>query len=96
MLVWQDHVLEAGVSPELPTDLIAPGNEVPPVYYWDHVSGSRQESTDRDFIMVPMAEMSDVEVEAAKISMIEGIVPTKYTQAGKVVQGDKVGLVIFA
>jgi hypothetical protein len=46
--------------------------------------------------MVPTAEMSDVEVEAAKISMAEGIIPTKYTQAAKVVRGDEVGLVIFS
>jgi hypothetical protein len=96
MLVWQECVVDAGHSPEFPLDLFPPGAEIPPVYYWDHLSGSRQESTDRDYVMVPTAEMSDVEVEAAKISMAEGIIPTKYTQAAKVVRGDEVGLVIFS
>ena len=95
MLVWEEQVLGAGISSEFPTDLIAPGNEVRPVYYWDHLSGSRKESTDRDYVMVPTEEMSDLEVEAAKIFMAEGIVPTKYTQAAKIVQGDKIGLVVF-
>lgn len=96
MIVWEEQVLGAGISPEFPTDLIAPGNEVRPVYYWDHLSGSRQESTDGDFVMVPTAEMTDAQVILAQIIMTEGIIPTKYVQAGKIIQGDKVGLVIFA
>jgi hypothetical protein len=95
MLVWQDHVLGAGISPEFPTDLLSPESEMT-AYYWDHVSGSRQESTDGDYVIVPTAEMNDLEVETAKNLMTEGIVQTKYTQAGKVIQGDKVGLVIFS
>jgi hypothetical protein len=96
MLVWQECVIGSETSSEFPRDLLSPGSEIPPVYYWDHESSSRKESTDKDFVMVPTAEMSDLEIEAAKIFMSEGVVPTKYTQAGKVVQGDKVGLVIFA
>lgn len=95
MLIWQECVINAGHSPEFPLDLFPPGNEVPPVYYWDHRSNSRQESTDRDYVMVPTAEMTDSEVEIAKSLMSDGINTSKYVQAGKVIQGDKVGLVIF-
>lgn len=96
MIVWQECVIDAGHSPEFPKDLIAPGNEVLPVYYWDHQSGTRQESADGDYVMVPTAEMTDSEIEIAKSLMSDEIIPTKYTQAAKVVRGDEVGLVIFA
>jgi hypothetical protein len=95
MLDWQECVIDAGHSPEFPRDLLAPGNEVPPVYYWDHLSGARQESNDEDYVMVPTAEMTDSEVEIAKSIMSAGINASKYTQAAKVVRGDKIGLVIF-
>lgn len=96
MIVWQECVIDAGQSPEFPLDLLSPGSEVPPVYYWDHQSGSRQESTDGDYVMVPTAEMTDSEIEIAKSLMSAGISANKYTQAAKVVRHDEVGLVIFA
>lgn len=96
MIVWQECVIDAGQSPEFPLDLLSPGSEVPPVYYWDHQSGSRQESTDGDYVMVPTAEMTDSEIEIAKSLMSAGISANKYTQAAKVVRRDEVGLVIFA
>ena len=96
MLVWQECVVDAGQSPEFPLDLLSPGSEVPPVYYWDHQSGSRQESTDGDYVMVPTAEMTDSEIEIAKSLMSAGISANKYTQAAKVVRGEQVGFVIFA
>jgi hypothetical protein len=95
MLVWKDCVIGAETSSEFPTDLLAPGSDIPPVYYWDHLSGTRQESTDQDFVMVPTAEMTDAEVVLAQIIMAEGIIPAKHVQAGKVIQGNKIGLVIF-
>lgn len=95
MLVWKDCVIGTETSSEFPRDLFSPGSEIPPAYYWDHTSGTRQVSTDQDFVMVPTAEMNDLEVEAAKILMAEGIIPAKHVQAGKVIQGNKIGLVIF-
>lgn len=96
MLVWEDCVIGSETSSEFPRDLLSPGSEIPPVYYWDHLSGTRQESTDKDFVMVPTAEMTDSEVEIAKSLMSEGIIPAKHVQAGKIIQDNKVGLVIFA
>jgi hypothetical protein len=95
MLIWQECVIDAGHSPEFPLDLLRPGNEIPPVYYWDHLSRTRQESTDKDYVMVPTAEMTDSEIEIAKSLMSDEIIPNKYTQAAKVVRGDEVGFVIF-
>jgi hypothetical protein len=95
MLIWQEYVVDAGHSPEFPLDLLPPGSEIPPVYYWDHLSGSRKESTDKDYVMVPTAEMTDSEVEIAKSLMSAGINASEYTQAARVVRGDEVGFVIF-
>ena len=95
MLIWQECVIDAGYSPEFPLDLFPPDSEVPPVYYWDHVSGTRKESTDKDYVMVPTAEMTDSEVEIAKSLMSAGINASEYTQAARVVRGDEVGFVIF-
>ncbi len=95
MIVWQECVVDAGHSPEFPLDLFPPGAEIPPVYYWDHVSGTRNESTDKDYVMVPTAQMTDSEIETAKSIMSAGINANEYTQAAKVVRFDEVGLVIF-